>query len=35
VKKIHTLDNPADMLSKPLPITKFQHCLDLVGVHSL
>ena len=35
VKKIHILDNPADMLTKPLPITKFQHYLDLVGVHSL
>ena len=34
VKKVHTSENPADMLTKPLPITKFEHCLDLVGVHS-
>lgn len=32
VKKIHTDDNPADMLTKSLPIAKLQHCLDLVGV---
>ena len=35
VKKVHTSENPADMLIKPLPITKFEHCLDLVGVHSM
>ena len=34
VKKVHTSENPADMLTKPLPIAKFEHCLDLVGVHS-
>jgi len=34
VEKIHTSDNPADMLTKPLPITKFEHCLDLVGLYS-
>ena len=34
VKKIDMLDNPAHMLSKALPITNFQHCLDLVGIHS-
>jgi len=27
VKKIHTLDNPTDMLTKPLPIARFKHCL--------
>lgn len=32
VKKVHTSENPADMLTKPLPITKFEHCLNLVGV---
>jgi hypothetical protein len=32
VGKIHTDENPADMLTKPLPNTKFKHCLDLVGV---
>lgn len=34
VEKIHTSENPADMLTKPLPNTKFQHCLDLVGLYS-
>ena len=34
MKKVHTFENPADMLTKPLPIAKFEHCLDLVGVHS-
>ena len=33
VSKIGTCDNPADMLTKLLPISKFEHCLDLVGVH--
>ncbi|GJT19276.1 hypothetical protein Tco_0877982 [Tanacetum coccineum] len=32
VDKIHTNDNPADMLTKVLTATKFQHCLDLVSV---
>ena len=34
VRKVHTSENPADMLTKPLLIAKFEHCLDLVGVHS-
>jgi hypothetical protein len=34
VEKIHTSENPADMLTKPLPNTKFQHCLDLVGLYN-
>ena len=29
-RKVHTSENPADMLTKPLPIAKFEHCLDLV-----
>ncbi|KAG8499034.1 hypothetical protein CXB51_005442 [Gossypium anomalum] len=33
VSKISTHKNPADMTTKSLPITKFEHCLDLVGVH--
>ncbi|KAG8501848.1 hypothetical protein CXB51_004653 [Gossypium anomalum] len=33
VSKISTHENPADMITKSLPITKFEHCLDLVGVH--
>ena len=32
VKKVHTSENPADMLTKPLPRIKFDHCLDLVRV---
>nr|GEW33680.1 retrovirus-related Pol polyprotein from transposon TNT 1-94 [Tanacetum cinerariifolium] len=32
IDKIHTNDNPADMLTKVLTPTKFKHCLDLVGV---
>jgi len=35
VKKIYTLENPAEMLTKPLPITKFERCLNLVGIHNL
>lgn len=31
VKKIHTDDNPADMLTKSLPSIKFRYCLDLVN----
>ncbi|KAG8473064.1 hypothetical protein CXB51_035003 [Gossypium anomalum] len=34
VSKISTHENPADMITKSLPITKFEHCLDLV-VYSL
>ena len=34
VKKVHTSENPADMLTKPIPGIKFDHCLDLVGVCS-
>lgn len=34
VEKVSTDDNPADMLTKSLPVTKFRHCLDLVGVDS-
>ncbi|KAG8475448.1 hypothetical protein CXB51_032200 [Gossypium anomalum] len=33
VSKINTHENLADMMTKSLPITKFEHCLDLVGVH--
>ena len=32
VSKVSTHDNPADMMTKPLPIAKFEHCLDLVGI---
>ncbi|KAG8481510.1 hypothetical protein CXB51_026364 [Gossypium anomalum] len=30
VSKISTHENPADMMTKSLPITKFEHCLNLV-----
>ena len=32
VETIQTEDNPSDMLTKSIPITKFKHCLDLVGI---
>jgi len=35
MKKVHTSENPTDMLTKPLLIVKFEHCLDLVGVHNM
>jgi len=35
VRKVYTSENPVDMLTKPLPIAKFEHCLDLVGIHSI
>jgi len=35
MRKVHTLENPANMLTKPLPITKFEHCLELVNIHRI
>ena len=35
VEKIHTFENTAYMLVKPLPNAKFQHCLDLVGLYGV
>jgi hypothetical protein len=32
VCKISTHDNPADMMTKPVPIAKFEHCSSLVGI---
>ena len=32
VNKVSTEENPADMITKPLPSSKFNYCLDLVGV---
>ena len=34
VQKIPTADNPADMFTKPVPHSKFRHCLDLLNVLS-
>ena len=31
VSKVSTHDNPYDIMTKKLPITKFEQCLDLVG----
>ena len=35
VRKVHISENPADILTKPLPIAEFEHCLDLVGIHKI
>jgi len=35
MRKVHTSENPAYMLTKPLFISKFEYCLDLVGVQSI
>ena len=32
VSKVGTLDNPADMMTKPLPIAKFVHYSNFVGL---
>ena len=32
LKKIDTKENPADMMTKSLPTTKFDLCVDLVGL---
>ncbi|KAK5843010.1 hypothetical protein PVK06_005437 [Gossypium arboreum] len=33
VRKVSTHENPTDMMTKSLPITKLEHCLDLVAVY--
>ena len=35
VEKIHTDDNPADFITKPVTIVKFQKCMSLIGVFDL
>ena len=32
VQKIATAENPVDMMTKPLPIDKFKHYLDLINI---
>ena len=32
MSKVGTQDNPADMMTKSLPIAKFVHCSNLVGL---
>ena len=34
-KKILTMDNPTNMKTKSIPIIKFKHCFDLIGVSSI
>ncbi|XP_056687282.1 secreted RxLR effector protein 161-like [Spinacia oleracea] len=34
VNKVGTADNPADMFTKPVPHSKFQHCFNLLTVRS-
>ena len=31
-KNVATKDNPADMITKPLPSNKFEYCLEMVGL---
>ena len=35
VRKVATADNPTDMMTKLVPLHKFKHCLDLIGIYSL
>ena len=35
LSKIHTNENTSEMVMEPVPMDKFKHCLDLIGVHSL
>ena len=35
MEKVYTLENAVDMLTKPVTVAKFKHCLDLVNVSSL
>lgn len=32
IKKISIADTPANMLTKPLPISKFKHCLNSTNI---
>ena len=32
VRKVATTDNPAYMMTKSVPLHKFKHCLDLIGI---
>ncbi|KAL0404387.1 UNVERIFIED_CONTAM: Retrovirus-related Pol polyprotein from transposon TNT 1-94 [Sesamum radiatum] len=34
LQKVHTSENAADMLTKPLTVDKCNHCLDLLNVYS-
>ena len=32
LEKVHTFENAADMLTKPVTIDKFKHCLNFISV---
>lgn len=32
VAKVHTSDNPADMITKAVTLSKFKHCLNLLRI---
>ena len=32
IVKVHTKDNPADMLTKVVPSNKFDHCRNLLNI---
>ena len=32
LEKIHTFENAANMLTKPVTTEKFKHCLDLINI---
>ena len=35
LKKIPMVDNPTNMMTKSIPMIKFKHCLNLIGVSSI
>ena len=35
LEKIDTSENVVDMLTKPVPTSKFKHCLDLISICGL
>jgi len=35
MKKVSMVDNPIDILIKPIPLTKFKRCLDLIGTSTI
>ena len=35
IKKVHTNDNPADFVTKPVTTIKFEKCMNLLGVSDL
>lgn len=32
LEKVHTVENPVDMLTKMVTTAKFKHCYNLVGI---